>query len=84
MEAILGVLLIMGGAILALLRQIAKLQSDKKLSDIKVADAKLEEKQINIQEEKTKLKEELQKVEEKKSENLSDTEIEKYWENYKK
>lgn len=84
MEVILGILALLGGTILVLLKQVNKLKSDKKLSDIKAEDVKLEERQVQVQEEKSKLKEELRKVDEQKAADLSDVEVEKYWENYKK
>lgn len=84
MEVIFGILIVMGGAILALLKQIGKLQSDKKLNDIAVEDAKQEQKQEQVQEEKANLKEELAKVEDIKAEDLSDKEIEAFWNGGKK
>lgn len=84
MEIIIGILALMGGTILVLLKQLNKLKSDKKLNDVKVADVKLEEKQNQVKEEKAKLKKELKKLEEHEAADLSDDAIEKYWGDYKK
>jgi hypothetical protein len=84
MEIILGILALMGGTIFVLLKQVGKLSSDKKLNDIKVADTKLEEKQAQVQEVKSKLQDELKKVDEQKAAELSDNDIEKHWGDYKK
>lgn len=82
MEALLGIIITLGGALLLLMRKNEKLESDKKLNDIAVADAKLETKQEIIKEQKAELQEELVKVEPAKD--LSDKEIEDYWNKDKK
>lgn len=84
MEAILVVLGLLGGAIVALLHKLRKLESDKKLNDITVEDAKQEQQQVQVQEEKDSLKKELAKVDEQKAADLSDEDIEKYWGDHKK
>jgi septal ring factor EnvC (AmiA/AmiB activator) len=82
MEALLGIIITLGGALLLLMLKNEKLESDKKLNDIAVADAKLETKQEIIKEQKAELQEELVKVEPAKD--LSDKEIEDYWNKDKK
>jgi hypothetical protein len=84
MEAVLVILGLMGGAIVALLHKLRKLESDKKLNDISVEDSKQEEKQSQVQEEKAVLKKELEKIDQQKASDLSDEEIEKYWGDRKK
>lgn len=84
MEVILSIVALMGGTIFVLLTKLSRVKSDKKLEDIKIEDIKLEEKQSKIQEEKIKLNEELKKVEQEKVVELSNAEIEKYWEDRKK
>jgi hypothetical protein len=84
MEVIFGILTLMGGAILVLLKKLGKLESDKRLNDIKVEDVKLEEKQNQVKEEKQELKQQLAEIDDQKSESLSDEGIEKFWGEHKK
>jgi hypothetical protein len=84
MEFILGILAVMGGAILMLLKKNKKLESDKTLSDIKVKDATLETEQSNLKKDKEELKKELVAIEKEVQPELSDSEIEKFWGDYKK
>jgi len=81
MEIILGIITLMGGAIIVLLKKLSKIESDKKLTDIAIQDAKQEESQAQARQEKDVLKKELKKIDEQKAEDLSDEDIEKYWRN---
>jgi septal ring factor EnvC (AmiA/AmiB activator) len=81
MDILVGLFAVMGGAILLLLNQNKKLKSDKKLSDLKAEDAKLEGSQTSVKEEKDKLKKELNAP--VKQEELSDSQIEDFWKGYK-
>jgi hypothetical protein len=81
MEIILGIITLMGGAIIVLLKKLSKIESDKKLTDIAIQDAKQEESQAQVRQEKDVLKKELKKIDEQKAEDLSDEDIEKYWRN---
>ena len=83
MDYIIGIFAVLGGIILVLIKKVGGLQSDKKLADIKVKDAALKQSQKQVEQTKVELKEELKKIEEHKAEDLSDTEIEKYWEKHK-
>jgi septal ring factor EnvC (AmiA/AmiB activator) len=82
MEILFGIIAALGGVLLLLVKKNDKLESDKKLNDIAVADAKLETKQEAIQEQKAQLEKELNKVEQAKP--LSDKEVEDYWNKDKK
>lgn len=83
MEVILTIVALMGGTIFVLLTKLSRVKSDKKLEDVKIEDIKLEEKQARVQEEKTKLKKELKKIDTQKSDDLTDSEIERYWKDRK-
>jgi len=71
------------GGILILFKKNKELESDKKLNDIKVEDAKLETKQEILQEEKQRLVSELKQADKPKKD-LSDSQIEDFWKEYKK
>lgn len=73
-----------GAAILLIIKENKKLKSDKKLSDIKVEDAKLETKQEAIKTSKKELDNFLKEVDKKVLKDLSDKEIEEYWNKGKK
>jgi len=82
LDVLFGIIFALGGALLLLIKKNNKLESDKKLNDVAVADAKLETKQEAIQEQKVQLEKELEEVEQAKP--LSDKEIEDYWNKDKK
>lgn len=67
------------GGFLILLKKNKDLESDKKLNDVKVEDAKLETKQNIIKEEKKALEKELKKIDSSKKEELNDKDIEEFW-----
>jgi len=83
MDLILSIFLVMGGAILALLKINKNLRSKNKLKDLEVEDAKLKTEQEFLKKQKDALKKELGKPK-IESKDLSDQEIEEFWKNRKK
>jgi uncharacterized protein YlxW (UPF0749 family) len=73
-------LVILGGALLFLLKKNKDLRSDKKLDDLKNKDSILEKEQKDIKLEKEKLKKEIDALD-KASKDLSTEEIEEFWRN---
>ena len=67
------------GAVAILLRRNRDLESDNKLNEIKVEDAKLETKQDFIVQQKKELERTLDDISKIQSEDLSDEEIVEYW-----
>ena len=76
-ETLFGALSFLIVSVVFLLKKNEKLESEKKLNDIKIKDAKLEVEQNNLQEDKAALKKELKELDTKKSHTyLSNKEIE--------
>lgn len=73
-----------GAAILLIIKENKKLKSDKKLNDIKVEDAKLETKQESIKASKKELDKFLKEIDKEVMKDLSDKEVEDYWNKGKK
>ena len=67
------------GAVAILLRRNRDLESDNRLNEIKVEDAKLETKQDFIVQQKKELERTLDDISKIQSEDLSDEEIVEYW-----
>ena len=82
-NALLGILAAVGALLMVLIKKNRKLESDKKLSDIAVADAKLETQSSALNHQKDSLKEELSKLDKALPEEVSDGDIEKFWEKRK-
>jgi|694.fasta_scaffold114932_5 hypothetical protein len=73
-----------GAAILLIIKENKKLKSDKKIHDIEVKDAKLETKQEAIKQSKKELDKFLKEVDKTVMKDLSDKDIEDYWNKGKK
>ncbi len=78
MDFIFGIFIVMGAALLALIKTNKNLRSKNKLKDLEIADSKLEAEQDSIKKQKDDLKKELAnpKV---NTEQLTDKEIEDFW-----
>ena len=83
-EILLALATGVGAAIFLIIKQNSKLKSDKKLHDIEVEDAKLETNQETIKTSKKELDKFLKEVDKKVMKDLSDREIEDYWNKGKK
>jgi hypothetical protein len=83
-EILLALATGVGAAIFLIIKQNSKLKSDKKLHDIEVEDAKLETNQETIKTSKKELDKFLKEVDKKVMKDLSDKEIEDYWNKGKK
>jgi len=83
-EILLALATGVGAAIFLIIKQNSKLKSDKKLHDIEVEDAKLETNQQTIKASKKELDKFLKEVDKKVMKDLSDKEIEEYWNKGKK
>jgi ribosomal protein L9 len=69
-------------AVLVILKENAKLKSNEKLHDVELKDAKLEEKQSSLEDEKAKIKQDLNKIEIIKD--VPESDIESFWKGRKK
>jgi uncharacterized protein YnzC (UPF0291/DUF896 family) len=69
-------------AVLVILKENAKLKSNEKLHDVELKDAKLEEKQSYLEDEKAKIKQDLNKIEIIKD--VPESDIESFWKGRKK
>jgi hypothetical protein len=78
MDFIFGIFLVMGAALLALIKTNNNLRSKDKLKDLEIADTKLQAEQDTIKKQKDDLKKELENPKIKK-EQLTDKEIEEFW-----
>jgi hypothetical protein len=83
-EILLALATGVGAAIFLIIKQNQKLKSDKKLHDIEVEDAKLETKQESVKENKKKLNKHLEDIDKQVMKDLSDKEIEDFWNKDKK
>lgn len=77
MDIIVGIILFMGGAILALLNINKNLRSKNKIKDLEIEDVKLQVEQKNLKKEKENLKNSLKNI--KVDSDLNDKEIEDFW-----
>lgn len=78
MDFIFGIFIVMGAALLALIKTNKNLRSKDKLRDLEMADSKLEAEQNSIKKQKDDLKKELANPKVNK-EQLTDKEIEDFW-----
>jgi septal ring factor EnvC (AmiA/AmiB activator) len=83
-EILLALATGVGAAIFLIIKQNSKLKSEKKLHDIEVEDAKLETNQETIKTSKKQLDKFLKEVDKQVMKDLSDKEIEDYWNKGKK
>lgn len=79
LEVILSLLTGVSFFIVILFRENQKLKKEKNLRDIEVEDTKLEVIERQIKDSKNKIKSELKELEDSQAPELSDSEIEKYW-----
>lgn len=79
LEIILSCLVGALAGLFVIVKENRKLKRDKKLHDIQVEDAKLETSQEQVKETKQALKKKMKELDESQASDLSDKEIEDYW-----